>query len=222
MTAASHIPASDAERMDRHYRFQRYIYDATRTHYLLGRKHLIRNLAPPRGGSVLEIGCGTAWNLVRVAHAYPDATIHGMDVSNAMLETAQASVARKGLGGRITLRQGDATAFNAAKLFGRAEFDRVLFSYALSMIPGWTAALEQAVPCIAPGGAMHVVDFGQCERLPAGLRNMLFAFLAHYTVYPRADLEIELAKLAARHGLTLEFERMHRGYTHYAVLTRGR
>ncbi len=60
-------PASDAERMDRHYRFQRYIYDATRTHYLLGRRHLIRQLAPPPRGTVLEIGCGTAWNLVRAA-----------------------------------------------------------------------------------------------------------------------------------------------------------
>lgn len=51
---------SDAERMDRHYRYQRFIYDLTRTHYLIGRKHLIAHLSPPPGGTVLEIGCGTA------------------------------------------------------------------------------------------------------------------------------------------------------------------
>ena len=38
--------ASDAERMDRIYRFQRHIYDRTRTHYLLGRKHLIAGSPP--------------------------------------------------------------------------------------------------------------------------------------------------------------------------------
>ena len=51
---------SDAERMDHHYRFQRYVYDATRTYYLIGRQHLIRELKPQPGQCVLEIGCGTA------------------------------------------------------------------------------------------------------------------------------------------------------------------
>ncbi len=48
------------ERMDRHYRYQRFIYDLTRTHYLIGRKHLIGDLASGPGETVLEIGCGTA------------------------------------------------------------------------------------------------------------------------------------------------------------------
>ncbi len=62
MTAAR---PSDAERMDRHYRYQRFIYDLTRTHYLIGRKHLIADLNPAPGQTVLEIGCGTAWNLIK-------------------------------------------------------------------------------------------------------------------------------------------------------------
>ncbi|MGQ0674403.1 MAG: class I SAM-dependent methyltransferase [Hyphomicrobium sp.] len=214
-------PLSDAERMDRHYRFQRYIYDATRTHYLLGRKHLIRSLAPPDGGTALEIGCGTAWNLVRAAHRYPTAAFHGLDVSKAMLDTAAGSVARHGLEARIVLKQGDATSFEARVLFGQRAFDRVFFSYALSMIPGWRAALDHATQSLASGGELHIVDFGQCEHLPGGFKRMLFAFLAHYSVTPRADLEPTLATLASRNGLSLRFERLHRGYTHYAVLTRA-
>jgi S-adenosylmethionine-diacylgycerolhomoserine-N-methlytransferase len=59
--------ASTAGRMDAIYRGQRHIYDLTRRYYLLGRDMLIRDLAPPAGGSVLEVGCGKARNLIAVA-----------------------------------------------------------------------------------------------------------------------------------------------------------
>ena len=120
--------------MDRHYRFQRYVYDATRTYYLIGRHHLIRELNRWPGQCVLEIGCGTAWNLVRVARACPAVDCYGIDVSEAMLETARGSVSRNMVGDRITLRQGDATCADPSRLFGKRQFDRVFFSYALSMI----------------------------------------------------------------------------------------
>ncbi|MDP3319209.1 MAG: class I SAM-dependent methyltransferase, partial [Bosea sp. (in: a-proteobacteria)] len=74
--------------MDAIYRHQRHIYDASRKFYLLGRDRLIDDLAPPEGGSVLEIGCGTGRNLVRIAQAYPGRACFGLDVSSAMLETA--------------------------------------------------------------------------------------------------------------------------------------
>lgn len=212
---------SDAERMDRHYRFQRHVYDATRTHYLIGRKHALRKLEPAPGQSVLEVGCGTAWNLARAARLYPEAQLYGIDVSNAMLETARISLERKGLSKRVTLRQGDATSFQPQSLFGIAEFDRALVSYALSMIPCWREALEHTAGMIAPGGSLHVVDFGQCERLPKQFKMMLFAFLRFYDVTPRADLEAQCREVADRHGLQLRFERLHRGYSDYAVLTRA-
>lgn len=212
--------ASDAERMDRHYRFQRYIYDATRTHYLIGRQHLIRDLNPQPGQSVLEIGCGTAWNLASAARLYPQVRFNGIDVSSAMLETARASLERQGLGGRVVLRQGDATDFAPHVLFGVDAFDRVFISYALSMIPSWRAALDHAAGMIAAGGALHIVDFGQCESLPRMFKAGLFAFLRHYSVTPRADLEARCAEAAERQGLDPSFRRLHRGYTDYAVLNR--
>lgn len=214
--------ATDAQRMDRHYRFQRHIYDSTRTHYLIGRKYLIRKLEVQPDQSVLEIGCGTAWNLARIAARYPKARIFGVDVSQAMLTTAQASLARQGLARSVTLRQGDATNFDAKATFGQPVFDRVIFSYALSMIPLWQEALAHAADLVAPGGTLHIVDFGQCTRLPALFKRGLFAFLKHYTVVPRADLEPVIAAIAARKGLQFEIVRLHRGYTDYAVLRRGR
>lgn len=211
---------SDEIRMDRHYRFQRHIYDSTRTHYLIGRQHLIRNLGPKDGDTVLEVGCGTAWNIIRVAKRYPKAKLFGLDVSNAMLATAEASVVRQGLGDRIALRQGDATDFDPQRIFGIAGFDRVFISYALSMIPQWDKALDHATSCLAPGGELHIVDFGQCGDLPAAFKRALFAFLAHYTVTPRADFAEKVEAAAQRHGLEAHVTRLHRGYTDYAVLRR--
>lgn len=213
---------SDAERMDRHYRYQRYIYDATRTHYLIGRRHLIADLKPAAGETVLEIGCGTAWNLIRTAERYPQARIYGVDVSNAMLDTARASIRRKGLAGRITVAQADATTFNAIDVLDRGQFDRVFFSYALSMIPAWRQALAIGADHIAPGGRLHIVDFGQCERLPATFKRGLFKFLDHYTVSPRATLEEDVRRVASERGLEVSFTPLHRGYTDYAVLSRPR
>lgn len=209
---------SDAERMDRHYRYQRYIYDLTRTHYLIGRKHLLTELKPQGAQTVLEIGCGTAWNLIRAAKLYPDARVYGVDVSNAMLDTARASIRRHGLQNRIQVSQADATATPAGQLFSLPVFDRVFFSYALSMIPGWQTALVAAATRVAPGGSLHIVDFGQCERLPGAFKAALFAFLDHYSVTPRVDLEQVCESVATTHRASLAFSRLHRGYTDHVVL----
>lgn len=213
---------SDAERMDRHYRFQRHIYDATRSRYLIGRRHLIADVKPGPGDTILEIGCGTAWNLIRIARRYPDARVFGVDVSNAMLETARASIRRHGLSSRITLAQADATDFDAARCLGQPVFDRVVFSYALSMIPGWRRALHVGAAHIAPGGRLHIVDFGQCQHLPHAFKNALFTFLDHYTVTPRSDLDAAIARVAAQEGMTSSIVHLHRGYTDYAILSRSR
>src|SRR6516225_9312203 len=101
--------AASAELMDRIYRRQRHLYDFTRKYYLLGRDRLIHRLSPPAGSRVLEIGCGTARNLVVAAHAYPDVHFFGIDISHEMLATARHIVERDGMAGDIRLAQADAT-----------------------------------------------------------------------------------------------------------------
>jgi S-adenosylmethionine-diacylgycerolhomoserine-N-methlytransferase len=204
--------------MDRVYRRQRHVYDLSRRYYLLGRDRLIASLKPPPGGNVLEIGCGTARNLIAVARLYPDATCYGADVSRRMLATANASVARAGLHARIVLGEGDAADFDPSRLFGRVEFDRIFFSYSLSMIPPWPRALEHAAALLAAGGRLHVVDFGQQEQLPRWFRVLLFAWLERFHVAPRADLERVLGEIAKRGDAILEFKRPYRGYAWSAAL----
>jgi len=209
-----------AHEMDAIYRVQRHIYDASRKYYLLGRDSVLDGLDPPPGGTVLEIGCGTARNLVLAARRYPAARFYGVDVSSAMLETAAASVAKAGLSDRVTLRQGDASRLDPQALFGIATFDRVFVSYALSMIPPWQEALACAARAVAPGGSLHIVDFGEQRRLPRAFRAGLRVWLSKFSVYPRAELEPELERLAGDLHAKLWFSRPFRDYACRAVLTR--
>jgi S-adenosylmethionine-diacylgycerolhomoserine-N-methlytransferase len=214
----AHPGATAAEHMDAIYRYQRYIYDASRKYYLLGRDRLIEELEPPPGARVLEVACGTGRNLIKAARRYPQARFYGFDISRAMLDTAQASILRHGLADRVIVAAGDATDFSAERLIGVPAFDRVFVSYSLSMIPPWRAALRQAFAAVAPGGRLHVVDFGDQAELPRWFRTGLRAWLAKFSVEPRAELEAELEKLAAETGARLEFQRMFRDYAQRAVL----
>lgn len=198
--------------MDGVYRYQRHIYDLTRKYYLLGRDGLIADLAPPPGGAVLEIGCGTGRNLIAVGKAWPGARLYGVDISEAMLETARTSVARAGLGERTMLAQGDACRFDPQTLFGQARFERVFISYALSMIPQWERALAQAAACVAPGGRLDIVDFGQQDGLPALWKQMLFGWLARFHVSPRRELGLAIERLARETGGFPHVQPLYRGY----------
>lgn len=198
--------------MDGVYRYQRHIYDLTRKYYLLGRDGLIADLDVPAGGAVLEIGCGTGRNLIAVGKAWPRAALYGVDISEAMLATARGCVAKAGIGDRVTLAQGDACGFDAQALFGRATFDRVFISYALSMIPDWEAALRQAARCVAPGGRLEIVDFGQQERLPGLWKRALFGWLGAFHVSPRAGLHAAVERLAQDVGGVAQSRALYRGY----------
>jgi S-adenosylmethionine-diacylgycerolhomoserine-N-methlytransferase len=211
-----------ASDMDRIYRLQRHIYDASRKFYLLGRDDMLAGLDVPRGGTILEVGCGTGRNLILAARRYPHARLYGFDVSPAMLETAAASIAKAGLSDRITLAQGDASNFTGFALFGVSSFDRVFISYALSMIPPWREAVARAFAAIVPGGSLHIVDFGEQSRLPRAFRKGLRAWLKKFSVYPREDLERELEALAQRSGAKLTLTRPFRDYARSAVVRKGR
>lgn len=220
MSARSETPnpsSSHAEEMDRMYRYQRYIYDLTRKYYLLGRDQMIRELQVPQGGSLLEVGCGTGRNLALARRLYPEARLFGLDISAEMLDTARSKLAR----GSVTpkLRVADATRFTAAD-FGERGFDRIMISYALSMIPDWTSAVDQALAALSPQGSLHIVDFGQQEQLPNWVRPTLQAWLTRFHVTPRAHLEAELLKRCEVLGAELHFTPIARGYAWHAIVKR--
>ena len=199
------------------YKVQRHFYDVTRAYYLLGRNERIAALNPPPGGSVLEMGCGTGRNLIQLARTYPEATIYGVDISDEMLVSAANTVERHKLRHRVKLAQGDATTFDGTA-FNKPLYDRVLFSYTLSMIPDWELALLTAAKRLAPGGELHVVDFGPCSGLPAVAKSSLYAWLKRFHVTPRNSLFARFEHLAQSRNMICDTQLSHRGYAQHAAL----
>ncbi|WJR66264.1 class I SAM-dependent methyltransferase [Neorhizobium sp. CSC1952] len=215
--ASASLPGDHAERMDRMYRYQRHIYDITRKYYLFGRDRTISGLHVPPGGTLLEVGCGTGRNLLLAHRHYPTAKLFGLDISAEMLESARANFRAKPV--TPDFQVADATDFKAED-FGVAGFDRILISYALSMIPNWEKAVDAALAALAPNGSLHIVDFGQQERLPRWFGRLLKAWLTRFHVTPRPDLhEVLEGKLAAADA-DMIFEEIGRGYAWHAVIRR--
>jgi S-adenosylmethionine-diacylgycerolhomoserine-N-methlytransferase len=205
--------------MDGMYRYQRHIYDLTRKYYLLGRDKTIRGLDVPKGGTLLEVGCGTGRNLALAHKRFPDARLYGLDISQEMLISARKTFATKAT--LPDFRVADATAFTPRE-FGAAGFDRILISYALSMIPDWERAIDAAIAALNPGGQLHIVDFGQQEGLPGWFRALLQGWLTKFHVTPRANLREVLEAQAHENGAGLAFETIGGGYAWQAVISARR
>ncbi|MCW1986434.1 UNVERIFIED_ORG: S-adenosylmethionine-diacylgycerolhomoserine-N-methyltransferase [Sphingomonas sp. R1F5B] len=203
--------------MDAIYRRQVRIYDITRKYYLFGRDRLIRGLDAAPGARVLELGCGTGRNLAMIARRWPGMRLFGIDISREMLGTAQA---RLGNGARLALA--DASAFDAAALLGTARFDRIVISFALSMIPPWQQTVAHAATLLAPGGSLHIVDFHDAAGLPGPLRRLLQAWLTRFHVTPRTELAKLAQDIATQHGLSCQTHTGAFGYYRLIVLTRSR
>lgn len=211
------LPQNHAALMDSVYRGQRHIYDATRKFFLFGRDRLIDGLGLLPGASLLEIGCGTGRNLASAARCWPGGCLFGLDISEQMLKSARAK-----LGRHARLAQGDACAFSPNALFSQPSFDRVMISFALSMIPDWQRALAMGCDVLAPGGSLHIVDFGDGAGLPALARKLLNGWLARFHVTPRLDLAETARHLARERGLRVEASRGPLGYYQLVVIRKGR
>jgi len=189
--------------MDDVYRYQRYIYDFTRKYYLFGRDRLIRDLQPKPDARVIEVGCGTARNLIKMARTYSSIRLYGLDASAEMLLTARKAIEQAGLNDRIKLVQAYAEDLSPT-LFGEsAPFDEIVFSYSLSMIPDWKQALRASQAALSKGGRIWVVDFGDLKGLgPAG-EGALRRWLKLFHVAPRDELLQTIEQQSAQGHLHL-------------------
>jgi len=235
--------ADHAAAMDRMYRLTRHVYDLTRRYYLLGRDRMLERVVTSPGTATLEVGCGTARNLIKLAQRNEPGQLYGLDASHAMLETAGKSIEKvlglhapglspsaggaqptPGQTGRepIVLRQGLAEQLDAQRMFGRdAPFDTIFFSYCLSMIPTWPGAIDAAMANLRPGGHLLIVDFWDQKDLPglfaAGLKRWLAMFHVHY----RPEVHDAIVDLGKSGRGTVEFESVARRYAYIASIQKN-
>lgn len=142
--------------MKSYYAFQAKIYDATRWTFLYGRNTILKKLpvAKDQPVNILEVGCGTGVNLRKLAQLYPQANLHGIDISGDMLARAKQNLSN--YTDRVKLEEkpyDKGTEYNGM-------FDVILFSYALTMInPQWKELVAQTPYDLKPDGMIAVVDF---------------------------------------------------------------
>jgi S-adenosylmethionine-diacylgycerolhomoserine-N-methlytransferase len=145
------------------------------------------------GQVVVELGAGTGRNLEYLgplARQLRRADL--VDLCPALLD-----IARKRFEGRRNVRIAE---HEAGTYEPGIDVDRVLFSYSLSMMPGWRAALANALRMLKPEGLLGVVDF----RAPAGRIACAFwrRWFAHDGVHlDSAQRAVLRASLAPVHDL---------------------
>ena len=104
-------------------------------------------LAVKPGERVLDIGCGNARDIVRIAELGGE--VVGVDISAGMVTAARQELERMGKNG-IVLQVGDATRLD----FPDASFDKVLCSEVIEHIPDAPRALEEIRRILKPGGSL--------------------------------------------------------------------
>ncbi|GAB6038460.1 class I SAM-dependent methyltransferase [Fundidesulfovibrio butyratiphilus] len=210
-----------ALQMDRMYGPQRHIYDVTRRFYLLGRDALLEELPVRIGDAVLEVGCGTARNLLKLNAMRPGLTLCGLDASERMLATAQAKLKRAGTDGRIKLARKMGEDLDPLEDFSRRlPFDVVYFSYMLSMTGNWKEVLEAGWNALRVGGTLAVVDFWDQRGLPRWFAGMLSKWLELFGVRHRPELLEHLEAMHREGRAELRLDSVGRGYAYLAKLTK--
>lgn len=208
------------ERMDKMYRRQRYFYDLTRKYYLFGRDRLLAEINPKAGENILEIGCGTGRNLLILARKNPQVNFFGLDASAEMLKTARAGIEKKNIK-NINLQTALADDFSFDKTFGLEKpFDVCFFSFSISMIPPWKAAIQNALNNLKPDGSFYIVDFYDQKALPAWFRNILKGWLRQFHVRFWSDLLPYLTDLEKQGAGKFSIESIYKSYSFISRFTK--
>ena len=208
-----------AARMESFYAGQAEAYDDFRKRLLKGRQELWNSIPVPEGGTWIDMGGGTGANLEYFGDGLAGlGKVYVLDLSPSLLEVARKRIAARGWSNVETV-EADATTFQPST--GPA--DVVTFSYSLTMIPEWFAAIENALAILKPGGLIGVVDFYVSRKFPAGglarhhwlTRTFWPIWFAFDNVYPSPDHVPYLH----RHFEPVKFEE-HRAKVPYVPLMR--
>ncbi|HEY6985703.1 MAG TPA: class I SAM-dependent methyltransferase [Rhodanobacteraceae bacterium] len=152
--------ASHASALSEFYAPQARHYDRFRERLLHGRAELIARLPLPERAHVVELGGGTGRNAeffgARLARIE---TLEIVDVCVPLLAEARERARRFP---QLRIVEADATTYRVS-----TPVDCIYFSYALTMIPDWRAAIANALSMLKPGGVLGVVDFYVSETRAA-------------------------------------------------------
>ncbi len=180
-----------ADRMENFYGGQAAAYDDFRKRLLRGREELYQQLAVPEGGVWVELGGGTGSNLEFLGDRLARLSkVYVVDLAESLLQVARQRANQRGWS-NVEAIAADATSWQPPE--GPA--DVVTFSYSLTMIPDWFAAVDNARNMLKAGGRIGVVDFYVSRKYPSNqharhgwlTRNFWPVWFGSDNVFPSAD-----------------------------------
>ena len=105
-------------------------------------------------GSLLDIGTGPAWLLVKLHELLPDLELTGLDLSSTMVAKARENIEGAGLADRIEMKEGNASGLP----FPDGAFDTVVSTQSIHHWKDPTAALNEVHRVLRPGGLALLYD----------------------------------------------------------------
>ena len=172
------------ERLENFYSGQAENYDLFRQRLLQGREKLYQSVSSHDGEIWIDLGGGTGANFEPIGDRLSKfGKIYIVDLCPSLLEVARQRTADRGWT-NVEVVQSDVTQFVPPE--GKADF--VTFSYSLTMIPNWFAAIDQAYRLLKPGGVLGVVDFyAPRKHPPSGWRSYPFLMSSFWQVWFGTD-----------------------------------
>lgn len=162
LTAKASVGADHQERLEAFYRGQRDAYDDFRRRLLHGRERMMQALPlPEHEGSLMDMGGGTGSNLEALGSRINSLNrVEIVDLCQSLLEVARERV-KSNSWSNVT-----AICADAIKYQPEIAPDAITFSYSLTMIPDWYAAIDHAYKILKPGGVIGIVDFYVARKWP--------------------------------------------------------
>ena len=153
------------KRLESFYSGQAEHYDAFRKKLLHGRETMFGSLPVKEGDTWIDLGAGTGENAEHLKERLSLFNkVYQVDLCEPLLEVGNKRIEHNGWK-NVEAVHGDATTWVPEE--GAGQVDLVTFSYSMTMIPDWFAAVDHAWKLLKPGGTLGVVDFYVSRKYPA-------------------------------------------------------
>jgi SAM-dependent methyltransferase len=137
------------------------VENVTLAAYLFHAAHCSETIAGAR--RVVDLGCGPATQLVRVAALNPETAFLGLDLSDAMLAEGEQKIRSAGVS-NVELGKADITDLS---FLGDGAVDGVMSTMSLHHLPTHehlTRCLTEATRVLQEGGALYFADFCRLKK----------------------------------------------------------
>ena len=207
-------------RLDDYYRRRAASYHLT-DYLFLGqfpriemRKKVVQMTGLKPGDTVLDFACGTGSNYPYIMERIGSTgRLVGVDYSPDMLREAGKLVEQHGWK-NVELVQSD-----AAEMKFKSQFDVVICTLGLAVIPRYEQAMERAMVALKPGGVFGVGDICESERWYMRPFNFLTDFVDTFII---ADSSRRPWEWMAAHGEDYRREEIFLGYFYAATVRKSK